>query len=483
MGKKAATERGVAMRAVAVPVGPAARAASPAQIGASLDAPLPAPGSVATSRPSSRADRMTILGGVQLRGDISVNGSKNAALPMMAAALLTREPVVLDNVPDLESIHRQAALLRALGASVEYDRAARRLAIIASDLHTPSLPDALARQERVSFLLVGPLLARLHAAEAPHPGGCAIGERPVNVDVHGFEAMGAEITQHDGRYRARTIGLRGAKLYLDYPSHTGTENLLMAACLADGMTVIKHASCEPEVVALAEHLSRMGALIRGAGTPKIEVVGVPVLHGAKSRILPDRLEAGSFAIGAVLTCGDVVIRNVVAEHLDPIKHKLEQAGAEVFERDDALLVRRVRSLRAVEVQAIHYPGFPTDLQAPMAALLTQAQGASIIHERVFPDRFRYVDELRKMGANIETNGRDGTSAYATHAYIQGPTALGGAKVRSLDIRCGMALLLAGMVAEGETEISDFVQVERGHEDLAGRLRSLGAHLRPLAAGD
>lgn len=441
--------------------------------------PSHAVGSAAYGAPSpATTNHMIVSGGVRLTGEFLVNGAKNAALPMMASALLTREPVVLDNVPDLESIRRQAALLRALGATVHYDRLARQMTIVAGEVHSASLPDALARQERVSFLLVGPLLARLGEAEAPHPGGCAIGERPVNVDVRGFQEMGAEVTQQGNRYVARTVGLRGAHLYLDYPSVTGTENLLMAACLAEGLTVIKHAACEPEVVALAEHLARMGAIIRNAGTPRIEVVGVPALHGAKSRVLPDRIEAGTFAIGAAFTGGEVVIRHVVVEHLEPVTHKLEQAGAEVFERDDAILVRRVRPLRAVEVQAIHYPGFPTDLQAPMAALLTQAEGVSTIRERVYEDRFGYVDELCKMGADIETNGRDGTTVNATNAYVHGPTPLHGARVRALDLRCGAALILAALVAEGETEISDFVQVERGHEDLAGRLRALGASLRP-----
>ncbi|HEV2124186.1 MAG TPA: UDP-N-acetylglucosamine 1-carboxyvinyltransferase, partial [Chloroflexota bacterium] len=289
----------------------------------------------------------------------------------------------------------------------------------------------------------------------------------------------AEVLHLNGVYKAQTSGLRGARIYLDYPSHTGTENLMMAACLADGTTVIKNAACEPEVVALAEHLTRMGAMIRGAGTPKIEIIGVHTLHGTRTRIMPDRIEAGSFAVAAAATGGDVTIRQVVPDHLDSLIHKLEECGAEVFTRDDALLVRRVRPLTAVEIQAIHYPGFPTDLQAPFCAMLTQAEGMSIVHERVFDDRFGYVDELRKLGAKIDTNGVGSSTVNATRAHVYGPTKLQGAAVNALDLRCGMALIIAGLVADGSTVISDFHHAERGYEDLTGRFRSLGASLLAL----
>jgi UDP-N-acetylglucosamine 1-carboxyvinyltransferase len=237
-----------------------------------------------------------------------------------------------------------------------------------------------------------------------------------------------------------------------------------------------NAACEPEVVGLAEHLTRMGALIRGAGTPKIEIVGVPQLRGARTWVMPDRIEAGSFAIAAAATGGDLVIRRVVPEHLESLTYKLNEAGAEVFLRDDALLVRCSRSLRAVEVQALQYPGFPTDLQTPLCALLTRAQGTSILHERVFPDRFRYVDELHKLGADIETNGENGGSAFATRAYVRGPARLHGAEVQALDLRSGFALVIAGLMADGATTIRDFYHAERGYEDLSSRLQSLGAEL-------
>jgi UDP-N-acetylglucosamine 1-carboxyvinyltransferase len=429
------------------------------------------------SRPTGR--RMVVASGARLVGEITANGAKNAATKMMASALLTCEPVVLENVPNIDAIRTQADLLRALGAIVEYNPLTRQMTILAEDLTGSTLPPDLAAKERSSFLLVGPLLARIGTVDAPKPGGCKLGERPVNVDVRGFTAMGAEVLHLNGSYKAQTTGLRGARIYLDYPSHTGTENLMMAACLAEGTTVIKNAACEPEVVALAEHLTRMGAMIRGAGTPKIEIVGVHTLHGTRTRIMPDRIEAGSFAIAAAATSGDVVIRQVVPDHLDSLIHKLDECGAEVFTRDDALLVRRTRPLKAVEIQAIHYPGFPTDLQAPFCAMLTQAEGTSIVHERVFEDRFRYVDELHKLGAQIEANGAGSTAVNATRVHVHGPAKLQGAAVNALDLRCGIALIIAGLVAEGSTVISDFHHAERGYEDLTGRFRCLGANLLAL----
>jgi UDP-N-acetylglucosamine 1-carboxyvinyltransferase len=419
---------------------------------------------------------MVVAGGARLRGEITAGGAKNAATKMMASCLLTHDPVVLEQVPDIEAVYTQAALLRALGVVVEFDPAGHRMTLLAGQVDGTMLEPDLVAKERSAFVLVGPLLARTGEVMTPQPGGCKIGERPVNVGVRGLEALGAEVQYTDGTYYFRTAALRGARIYLDYPSHTGTENLMMAACLAAGTTVLKNAACEPEVVALAEHLNRMGAIIRGAGTPKIEILGVPALHGARTRVMPDRIQAGSFAIAAAATGGDVVIRNVVPDHLDGVVHKLRDAGTEVFESDDAIRVWRRAPLRAVEVQAIHYPGFPTDLQTPFCAMLTQACGESVIQERVYEDRFTYVDELRKLGAWIETNGEGGTAVHATRAYVHGPTALTGAPVRALDLRSGIALIIAGLVATGSTEIADCHHAERGYEDLTGRLRALGAEL-------
>lgn len=423
--------------------------------------------------------RMVVASGAQLRGEITANGAKNAATKMMASALLTREPVVLDNVPNIDAIRVQADLLRSIGVAVEFDPQSHQMTIVAEHLDTAALSAELATKERATFVLVGPLLARVGECEAPRPGGCNIGERPVDVHIRGLSKMGVEVLHLNGTYKARTTGLRGARIYLDYPSHTGTESLMMAAVLAEGTTTILNACCEPEVVALAEHLTRMGAMIRGAGTGKIEIVGVHALHGTRTRVMPDRIEAGSFAIAAAATGGDVTIRKVVPEHLDSLMHKLDECGAEVFARDDALLVRRSRPLNAVEVQAMHYPGFPTDLQAPFCAMLTQAQGESIVYERVFDDRFGYVEELRKLGGFIDANGSNGTVRHANKAYVHGPAKLEGAAVTALDLRCGIALTIAGLVAAGSTVIGDYHIVERGYEDLTGRFRSLGANLLAL----
>ncbi|HVG96265.1 MAG TPA: UDP-N-acetylglucosamine 1-carboxyvinyltransferase [Chloroflexota bacterium] len=441
--------------------------------------PVPISAAAPVAPPRGAPDRrMVVTGGARLHGEIAAGGAKNAATKMMATCLLTREPVLLEHVPDIEAVHTQAALLRALGVRVEFDGANHRMTLSAERVEGTELVSELVAKERSAFVLVGPLLARLGEVTTAMPGGCKIGERPVNVGVRGLEALGVESQLVDGTYSFRTSGLRGARIYLDYPSHTGTENLIMAACLANGTTVVKNAACEPEVVALAEHLNRMGAIVRGAGTPRIEIIGVPALHGARTRVMPDRIEAGSFAIAAAATGGDVVIRNVVPEHLDAVVHKLRDAGAEVFESDDAIRVWRNRPLRAVEVQAIHYPGFPTDLQTPFCAMLTQACGDSVIQERVFDDRFNYVQELRKLGARIETNGDPGSGTGATRAYVHGPTPLTGAAVRALDLRSGIALTIAGLVAAGSTEIADFHHAERGYEDLTSRFRALGAELAP-----
>ncbi len=301
-----------------------------------------------------------------------------------------------------------------------------------------------------------------------HPGGCKIGERPVNVDLLGFEAMGATVESQDQDYRLSADRLNAARLYLDYPSHTGTENLMLAATLARGASVIRHASCEPEVVALANCLNQMGARVRGAGTNTIEIDGVDRLHGAEWDVIPDRHEAGTFALAAAITGGEVIIHNTTYDHIEPVLYKLAQCGVTIQGTCDPITVTSSSPLRAVEVQAIHFPGFPTDLQPQICALLTQATGESVIHERVFEARFNYVDELRQMGADITVSGEK--------AYIHGPTALHGAAVRALDIRSGVALLLAALAADGTTRVSDMHHVFRGYESLPEDLVGLGAHV-------
>lgn len=416
---------------------------------------------------SVAGDCLRVRGGTPLRGSVRVGGAKNAALPIMAAALLTEDTCVVRNLPRIEDITTLTELLRALGARVDFPDP-HTAAINAGQLASTRAPAEFVAKMRASFLVMGPLLARLGMAEAGHPGGCEIGIRPVNVDVDGFQAMGAEVARDDSCYRVRSARLQGASMYLDYPSHTGTENLLMAACLAEGETVIKHASAEPEVVDLAKFLAALGAQIEGAGTSTVTIKGVERLHGADYTVMPDRLTAGTFAAAGVITRGDVRVEGIIAEHLDPVIFKLEKMGTQVEVDADAMHCTWREPLRSVDIQAIHYPGFPTDLQAVFGALLTQASGVSTIHERVFENRLGYAEQLNAMGADVEVTAQTAT--------IRGPTPLHGTGVNALDIRSGAAMILAGLVAEGETVIHDAQHVDRGYEDLVDVLQRLGGQI-------
>ena len=423
--------------------------------------------------PAARA--LAIEGGVPLGGSVQIGGAKNAALPLLAATLLTADECTLTNVPDLSDIHTMVDLLRALGADVEFDTRMHRVRVRAANIATTSAPPDLVAKMRASFLVAGPLLARFKETTASTPGGCKLGARPVDVDVRGFRKMGAEVQATDQMINARTVGLHGARIYMDYPSHTGTENLLMAAVLAVGKTTIVNAACEPEIVALGNMLNRMGAQITGLGSPTISIQGVDRLHGVSDMILPDRLEAGCYAIGAVITKGEVTLQGVREPDMLPLTEKLREAGAEVWHQEADMLVRTRRELRGVEIQTLPFPGFPTDLQAPFAVLMTQSAGLSRIHERVFDDRLRYTDELLKMGADIRVE-KFAPNRYGTKADIMGPTPLKGADVRALDIRAGAGMVLAGLVATGRTTISDVYHLDRGYEELVPKLRQIGAQI-------
>lgn len=411
--------------------------------------------------------QLEIEGGHRLQGTIQVGGAKNAALPILAATLLTEDECYLENVPSIEDIKMMATVLQSLGAEVAPVNN-HTVAVQASDIRHWQAPADIARRMRASFLIVGPLLGRVGRAEAPHPGGCAIGTRPVSVDVKGFRLMTAQVERQNGYYTAQVQRLQGSKISLDYPSHTGTENLLMAACLARGTTVITNASVEPEVIDLANFLSAMGARIAGAGTGIIEVEGVDRLHGAVYRVMPDRLEAGTFALAAAITGGSVTLQRIVPQHLGALFSKLRETGVEVNEGEDECQVTAGHELRPVDIQTFPYPGFPTDLQAPFGALLTQARGESSIHETMYDDRLLYVSELCRMGAQIKVQGQT--------AIINGPTTLKGTSVRALDIRSGAAVILAGLVAEGVTTVSDVFHVNRGYESIDEKLVSLGARI-------
>ncbi|CAN5138754.1 UDP-N-acetylglucosamine 1-carboxyvinyltransferase [soil metagenome] len=413
--------------------------------------------------------RIVIQGGATLRGNVRVSGAKNATLPIMAAALLTDEPCTLENVPMLEDIFVMTDLLRILGAEVEIDESNHRVRIHARDIKTHCAPQELVERMRASFLVSGPVLARTGKLQTGAPGGCKLGSRPVDVDVRGFKRMGAEVFVGDGYYKMDAGRLVGAEIYMDYPSHTGTENLLMAATLARGSTTIVNAASEPEIIGLGNALREMGARVHGVGTPHIRVDGVERLRGFHTAIIPDRLEAGTFAIGAVVSKGEVVLERVAESDMLPLTYKLREAGAQVWWSESSMMVRSGKRLEPVEIQALPFPGFPTDLQAAFAVLMTQAEGTSRVFERVFNDRLRYIGELRKMGAQAE-------QVTSQEARFTGPTPLTGADVSALDIRSGACLILAGLIAEGRSSVDQIHHVRRGYEDIVGKFSSLGADI-------
>ncbi len=437
---------------------------------------------MSTSAPDPLEKRraLRIRGGSALRGDVMIGGAKNAALPLLAATLLTPEPCVLNNVPSLSDMRTMTRLLESLGARVEYEPDPHRVTVEAATITTTDAPQELVAKMRASFLVAGPLLARCGQMSASTPGGCQLGVRPVDVDVRGFRQMGARIEANEQFISADTAGqgLRGAEIYMDYPSHTGTENLLMAATLASGRTTIVNASCEPEIVALGTMLNRMGARITGLGSPSIAVEGVDRLHGVSQTILPDRLEAGTYAIAAVITGGEIHLNNINEPDMLPVRAKLEAVGAEIWTRPGSMLVRGGAHLQAVEIQTMPFPGFPTDLQAAFAVLMTQANGVSKLKERVFEDRLKYTDELNALGANISVE-KLGPNRYGTEAIISGPTPLHGTRVRCHDIRAGAGMVLAGLVAEGETEVRDIYHIDRGYEQMVPKLQALGADIAEI----
>jgi len=418
---------------------------------------------------------LVIEGRRPLSGKVEIMGAKNAALPIIAATLLTADECLLENVPYIEDIRNMVRVLTGMGVAARFE-GPNTLRVKATRISEATLPVDLARRMRASFLIVGPLLARFGQAQAPHPGGCAIGTRPVSVDLKGFQSMGAEVTTDDVNYVIRAPRLRGDSLVLDYPSHTGTENLLMAACLASGTTVIENASVEPEVSDLADFLCAMGARIYGAGTSTIRIEGTPRLHGAVYRVMPDRMEAGTFALAAAITGGRVTIEDSVSLWMGALTNKLLEAGAEVTATPTAYEVAAPHGLRAANIQTYPYPGFPTDLQAPFTCTMTQAEGASTIYETMFDDRMGYVQALIRMGAQIEI-------LSSRMAVVQGRTPLAGSDVSALDIRSGAALVLAGLAAEGTTRIDNVIVIDRGYQGLDGRLRALGAEVHRVAEED
>ena len=398
-----------------------------------------------------------------LRGEVRVQRSKNAVLPMMACALLTQEALELTEVPRLTDVEGMAALLSGIGVRVS--RMKEGLRLCAENLDGWRAEGIFAERMRASVLLLGPLLARVKRAHLSFPGGCAIGSRPIDLHLKGLRAMGADFSLQEGCVEARTEGLHGAIIYLDFPSVGATENLLMAATLARGTTIIDNAAKEPEIADLARLLRRMGAKISGIGQSRLTVEGTQSLKGARYTPMPDRIEAGTLLLCAAATRGDVLLRGAQAGTLGAVIAKVRECGAQITVESAGLRVR-AGSLQGVDVETLTYPGFPTDLQAPMMALLCRAEGTSILTENIFENRFLQVPQLRKMGASIAVHGRS--------AVIRGAKTLHGAHVAATDLRAGAALVLAGLMAEGHTTVSDIGHIERGYVDLAGALCELGA---------
>lgn len=413
-------------------------------------------------------DKFILEGGRRLTGRVRNSGSKNATVAIMAAAVLADGVVTLRNIPRIRDTHTMVELLNALGAPTKWlDETS--VAIDATNILWTEAPYDLVRKMRASFHVLGPLLTRFGHARVPAPGGCNIGARPVNYHIEGFKKLGANIDLEHGVYTAEANGrLRGANIYFDSQSPGATEHLLTAAALAKGTTVLENCATEPEVVDVANFLNALGARIEGQGTTTITVEGVDRLGGAEYRVIPDRMEAGTFAIAAAITGGDVVIQNAAVEHLKPVTMKLLEAGVDVVEGKHGLRVRGTGAVKPVDVRTSPYPGFPTDMQQPFAALLSLAQGTSVITETVYESRFGYVNELVRMGAEVRVEGRT--------AVISGVERLTGAEVVATDLRAGAALLCAGLAAEGQTSIGNIDHIERGYEEIAAKLQSLGASI-------
>ena len=414
-------------------------------------------------------DKLVIEGGIRLRGEVTVSGSKNAVLPILAATLLTDESCVIKNVPNLRDTNTMLKILRSLGKNAEFDKG---IVTVSSTRHAGFIADyKLVSTMRASFCVLGPILAKLKKAKVSLPGGCIIGVRPVDLHLKGIKSLGADITIESGYVYAKASQLKGNQVYLGgvYGSSVlATDNVMMAATLAKGRTIIESAACEPEVADLAEFLIKMGAKIKGHGTPLIEIEGVRQLSGAEHTIIPDRIEAGTLMVASLITKGDIVIKNVFSGHLGALIDKLKEAGASIIKTNSSVRVRLKGRLKAINVTTLPYPGFPTDMQAQIMSLMSITPGISVITEKIYPDRFMHVAELNRMGAHIQREG--------PHAIVEGIKQLSGAPVMASDLRASACLVLAGLVASGRTSVSRIYHLERGYENIEEKLRRLGAKI-------
>ena len=409
-------------------------------------------------------------GGSPLVGEVAIGGAKNAALGILAAAIMTDEDVCIENLPDVKDINVMLEAIKAIGASVErLDR--HSVKINASSVKDILVDDEFIRRIRASYYFIVALLGKYKSAEVALPGGCNIGSRPIDLHLKGFKALGAEIEIESGRVKAHAIDLVAADIYLDTVSVGATINIMMAASLAEGRTLIENAAKEPHIVDVANFLNSMGADIKGAGTDVIRINGVKSLHGSQYSIIPDQIEAGTFMCAAAITKGDITVKNIIPKHMEAISAKLMEMGCEVVEFDDAIRVIAKNNQKATNIKTLPYPGFPTDMQPQITTALALANGSSLVVESIFENRFKYVDELARMGTNIKVEGNT--------AMVFGVNKLRGASLKAPDLRAGAALVLAGLAAEGQTIVDDIKYIKRGYEDFEGKLISLGADIREI----
>lgn len=416
-------------------------------------------------------EKIIVQGGARLRGRVKVHGAKNAVLPLIAASILaSRGDITILDVPMLEDVKTITQMLQRLGISVEIGN--DELKINAEKLNTTTAPDLddLVRKMRASFIVMGPLLARKKHARIPLPGGCAIGSRPIDLHLKGLEAMGVTFDITQGHIEGHVADrLKGATIYLDFPSVGATQNIMMAATLAQGRTVIENAACEPEIIDLANFLNVMGAKVRGAGTDEIRIDGVDILRGTEYTVIPDRIEAGTYMVAAAATRGEVFVEGAISDHLTPLIAKMREMGVHVLDGENGIHVRADGELKPIDVKTLPHPGFPTDMQSQLMALLLTAKGTSILTETVFENRFMHVEELKRMGAKIKIDGRS--------AIIEGGRPLSGAQVKATDLRAGAALIIAGLTANGVTELTELHHVDRGYVDIVGKFSGLGAQIK------
>ena len=416
-------------------------------------------------------DKIVINGGNRLRGEVQVSGAKNAALPILASALLTDGWNTFSNIPNLVDIRTIGKLLKNLGVKIEGECPVLR--VNGGAISNCEAPYDLVRTMRASILVLGPLLARMGEARVSLPGGCAIGARPVNLHLRALEEMGAKVSLQEGYVEAKARRLRGADIYFDIPTVTGTENIMMAATLAEGVTVLSNAAKEPEVVNLADVLVKMGARISGAGTDVIKIEGVSELHAVEAEVIPDRIEAGTFLIAAGVTGGDILLTGCAPRYLDALITKLRAAGMEIDVRDNNVRAVGGDAVRSIDIKTMPYPGFPTDLQAQIMTMMAIGSGLSVITETIFENRFMHVSELLRMGADIVIQGN--------HALVRGVAKLRGAKTMATDLRASASLILAGLAAEGTTELSRVYHLDRGYETIEKKFSAIGADIRRVAS--